>query len=177
MLYNHRRRPRYQMRASSTPTILLELSKRLILRNLNYDSPLPQDCYEYLLAVDQIDNYTHAPNVMDENMWQTLCRMRRIKIESEFKIKACGLQLAETEATIHAYTKEITSKKFEIAACEEKLFNIREARIEHSLNRTVQLVMKRGMVEIDLSGHINDFDNSILLHHSDVNDINQIIKV
>lgn len=173
----NRRRPRYQMRASSTPTILLELSKRLISKNLNYDSPLPQDCYEYLLAVDQIDNYSYAPNVIDETTWQTLCRMRRNKIESEFKIKACGLQLAEMEATIHAYSKEISHKKFEISSHDEKLFKIKEAKIDHSINRTVQLVMKRGMVEIFLSGQLKDFESSILLHLNDVLEINQVIRV
>lgn len=37
--------------------------------------------------------------------------------------------------------------------------------------------MKRGIVEIPLTGHLTDFDNAILLHSSDVHDINQIIKV
>lgn len=44
------------------------------------------------------------------------------------------------------------------------------------MNRSVQIVMKRGVVEIPLSGKISDFDNSILLHVTDVHDINKIIK-
>lgn len=44
------------------------------------------------------------------------------------------------------------------------------------LNRTVQLSMKRGIVEIPLSGRMSDFQNSVLLHVTDVHDINHIIK-
>lgn len=36
--------------------------------------------------------------------------------------------------------------------------------------------MKCGFVEIPLSGRMSDFHNSILLHATDVNDINRIIK-
>lgn len=48
---------------------------------------------------------------------------------------------------------------------------------EYIHNRSVQINMKRGIVEIPLTGHLTDFDNAILLHSSDVHDINQIIKV
>lgn len=37
--------------------------------------------------------------------------------------------------------------------------------------------MKRGNVEIPLTGKLTDFDDTILLHASDVQSINQIIKV
>lgn len=37
--------------------------------------------------------------------------------------------------------------------------------------------MKCGNVEVPLSGHRYDFDNAVLLHVSDVNAINQVIRV
>lgn len=55
--------------------------------------------------------------------------------------------------------------------------NMKLLQREYVLNRSVQICMKRGIVEIPLSGHMTDFDNAILLHSSDVYDINQIIKV
>lgn len=36
--------------------------------------------------------------------------------------------------------------------------------------------MKRGIIEIPLSGAFSDFNDSILIHRSDIDDINKIIK-
>lgn len=44
------------------------------------------------------------------------------------------------------------------------------------LNRAVQIVLQKGLVEIPLTGRIEDFHDCILIHRSDVDDINIIIK-
>jgi hypothetical protein len=36
--------------------------------------------------------------------------------------------------------------------------------------------MKRGLIEIPLSGSFSDFQESVLIHRSDVDDINKVIK-
>lgn len=45
-----------------------------------------------------------------------------------------------------------------------------------AINRHVQIVMKRGIIEIPISGAFSDFNDSILIHRSDIDDINKIIK-
>jgi len=37
--------------------------------------------------------------------------------------------------------------------------------------------MKRGLVEIPISGRLTDFNDAILIHVTDVDGINKIIKV
>lgn len=44
-------------------------------------------------------------------------------------------------------------------------------------NRTIQVVMPRGIIEVPLTGHIGDFDGNVLLNTSDIDNINDIIKV
>lgn len=40
----------------------------------------------------------------------------------------------------------------------------------------MQIVMKRGLIEVPISGKMTDFNNCILIHRTDVDDINVIIK-
>jgi hypothetical protein len=49
--------------------------------------------------------------------------------------------------------------------------------LKDSTNRTVQIVMKKGLIEIPLTGKLSDFEDCVLVHRSDIDDINKIIKV
>lgn len=42
--------------------------------------------------------------------------------------------------------------------------------------RTVQLVIKRGSIEVDLTGRLIDFDDAILIAKSEVDEINKLIR-
>uniref|UniRef100_A0A1B0EX10 Uncharacterized protein n=1 Tax=Phlebotomus papatasi TaxID=29031 RepID=A0A1B0EX10_PHLPP len=150
--------------------------KRVIARNLSKSGPpLPQECFDYLNLIEQIDQPSNCPT-MDEKLWDLLCRMRRIKIESEFKVRSCGVQLAEADACVDAFAREIGARRTTLAAHDKKLEELKENRQKNSVNRTIQLVMKRGNVEIPLTGKIADFDDAILLSVNDVDDINRVIK-
>lgn len=47
---------------------------------------LPEECFQYLHSLDLADKFSNAPNFIDQNAWQMLCKMRRSKIEVEFKV-------------------------------------------------------------------------------------------
>jgi cilia- and flagella-associated protein 43 len=173
-----KRRPKLQMRAQITSPILLEVAKKVGSKKLSqFMQLLPSECVEYLQGVDVLDQVASQTTGIDNNSWSILCKMRRVKIESEFKIKSLGLQLADAEATLTAYTKEIINKRGHFQALERSLVELKENRENDSINRFVQLVMKRGLIEIPLSGSFGDFNDSILIHRSDVDDINNIIIV
>ena len=173
-----KRRPKLQMRAQITSPILLEIAKRVSSKKLSQNIKLlPSECIEFLNGVDTLDQVASTSTGIDGNSWQVLCRMRRIKIESEFKIKSLGLQVAEAESTLLAFMKEISNKKQHLLTVERNLVETKENRENDLINRYVQIVMKRGLIEIPLSGNFSDFDDSILIHRSDVTDINKIILV
>lgn len=70
------------------------MARRIVNRNLEPTGPpLPEDCFEFLNALEQHDQPMNCPNIMDERMWDMLCKMRRAKIESEFKVRAITAQL------------------------------------------------------------------------------------
>lgn len=173
-----KRRPKFQMRAQITSPILLEVAKRVASKKMSHQVQLlPLECVEYLQGVDTLDQVASATTGIDANSWQTLCKMRRIKIESENKIKSLGLQLADADATLTAYTKEINNKRSYFQSIERSLVELKENRESDLINRLVQLVMQRGLIEIPLTGSFADFNDSILIHRSDVDDINRIIIV
>lgn len=125
-----KRRPKWIMRAWTTPAILMELGRRIIARDSSdKGQPLPIECFDFLKLIDQLDGYSHAPNGVDENLWQILCKMRRVKIESEFKVKSCGIQLAEAEATANCFLKEINGRNLILGGLDKKLEDLREKRV------------------------------------------------
>lgn len=173
-----KRRPKLLMRAQITSPILLEVAKKVASKKMSQHLQLlPSECVEYLNGVDALDQVPSATTGIDSNSWQILCKMRRIKIDSEFKIKSLGLQLADAEATLSAYSKESNNKRSYFQSVERSLVELRENRESDLINRYVQLVMPRGIIEIPLSGSFKDFNDSILIHRSDVDDINRIIIV
>lgn len=173
-----KRRPKLLMRAQITSPILLEVAKRVSSKKLSHHIKLlPSECVEYLHGVDILDQVSSSTTGIDANSWQILCKMRRIKIESEFKIKSLGLQLADAEATLSAYSKETNNKRNHFLMIERSLVELKESRECDLINRYVQLVVQRGLIEISLTGAFTDFNDSILIHRSDVDDINRIIIV
>lgn len=172
-----RRRPKYQIRAWATVPILLDLAKRIVSKKTFEQGALllPIECVDYMTLLDQMDTFTGATGI-DANVWQILCRMRRAKIESEFKLKAYGLQLAEADTTANAFSREMHHKRNYLSSLETKLENLLEVKQKEAKNRQVQLVMKRGQIEIELKGKVNDFKNCILVHKKDIYDINEVIQ-
>lgn len=86
------RRPKWQMRAWQTAAILSDMARRVNAADtLMTGPPLPEECFQYLNVIDNIEKFSNAPNLLDQSLWQILCKMRRIKIEVEFKVNLATL--------------------------------------------------------------------------------------
>jgi uncharacterized coiled-coil protein SlyX len=172
-----KRRPKLQMRLQITSPILMEVAKRVASKKLSqtHFQLLPTECIEYLHGIDVLDQVASSTTGIDVTSWSILCKMRRVKIESEFRIKSLGIQLADAESTLMAFTKEANNKRNQLQSLERSLSDLKETRENDSINRVVQIVMKRGLIEVKLTGCFHDFSDSILVHRSDVDDINRVI--
>lgn len=102
--------------------------------------------------------------------------MRRSKVESEFRVRALTALLSEADQAEQAMSKEISFKKLALVGLDRKMSEVREKKHVNVINRTVQLVVKRGAIEVDLSGKLSDFDGVILIGKSEVDDINNMIR-
>lgn len=128
-ILKYSRRPKWQMRASHTATILQDMGKR-INSAVSGSTPLPDECFNYLNLLENVEKFSNAPNLMDQQMWAILCRLRRVKIEVEFRVRSCGAQLAEAEATLNAFNKEINSKRTKLTQLEKSLADIQEDQVQ-----------------------------------------------
>jgi len=83
-----RKRPKLQGRVASSPALLGELGRLLTSpEDKSSRLPLPADGTEFLKAVDILDGPSSIPAVIQENTWENFCRLRRLKIDAEFKVK------------------------------------------------------------------------------------------
>lgn len=75
------------MRAWQTSAILSDMARRInTADSLRNGPPLPEECFQYLGLIEASEKFSNAPNMIDQNSWQLVCKMRRIKIETEFKV-------------------------------------------------------------------------------------------
>ncbi|XP_050088798.1 cilia- and flagella-associated protein 43 [Anopheles aquasalis] len=174
-----KRRPKTQLRSIVTVSVFQDMAKRIVAKKTagtHGNLLLPRECQDYLGHCETLDQPSNCPAGMDNSLWQTLTKMRRIKIESEFRLKSCELMLSDAEAAIGALQREITNKRNVLTVFEQSLEELQNERFEDATNRTVQLVMKRGWIEIQQTGRTADFTNCVLIHRTDVEDINAIIR-
>lgn len=86
------------------------MAKRISIADTSIAGPpLPDECFQYLQTFDQIEKFSNAPNLLDQNLWQILCRMRRNKIEVELKVntaqqQAMTLKCASNFFSIYIFT-------------------------------------------------------------------------
>lgn len=136
------------MRAWQTAAILQDMAKRVNMGDCSTNGPpLPEVCFTHLEYLEKVDKFSNAPNLMDQTNWPILCRMRRDKIEVEFKVRSCGALLAEAEgirwmrgcefpftfsyfsASANAFSKEINLKRQKLAQFDMKLSELREKQV------------------------------------------------
>lgn len=48
---------------------------------------LTQECLDYLKSLDALDSYVNIPPVIDENIYGIICKHRRLKIESDLRVR------------------------------------------------------------------------------------------
>lgn len=171
----YRRRPRWtSSKPWTTAAILNDLARRIINRNLDTTGPpLHQDCFDFLAVLDQNDQMS---NNLEESLWDVLCRMRRAKLESEFRVRGLLTQLTEADQSEQAVSKEISYKRAVITGLDKKIGELKEKKHINMINRTVQLVIKRGAIEVNLTGALSDFEDAILIAKSEVDEINNLIR-
>ncbi|GJQ84522.1 hypothetical protein Trydic_g15281 [Trypoxylus dichotomus] len=169
----YKRRPKTNVRNITSVSVLIELAKSVVTKEISVI--LNQDALDFLKAMDHIDMYVGIPNAVDEHLYATICKHRRLKIESEIKIKAAQMEVAEGDGTVAYLHKVLAYHKEHAHKLNADLAQIRLDKIKEAQDIELQLVMKQGFVEVPMSGEIADFENAVMLSRKDIEDINQII--
>lgn len=137
----------------------------------------PTECADYLKILDGLDARPSAlPQSIDPVHWNHLIHLRRQKINMELKIKAQQLEIAAVERTINVFEGKIDACKSSAIQHRERLRRAQEERVMRELDQEVQLVLKRGQVEIDMHGERRDAADAILVPRSEILRVNEHIR-
>ncbi|XP_041368827.1 cilia- and flagella-associated protein 43-like isoform X2 [Gigantopelta aegis] len=127
-------------------------------------------------ALVEMDKESNMPEGLDLSTWQRFCKYRRDKIYSEQLVKSKALVLAEMNAFLQKRQDEDESLKNEMDNLIEDIKTLKDDKQRFILNLEVQLLLKQGQVEIEMTKFVPDYRSSVLLHRSVVEELNGTIK-
>ncbi|XP_059058121.1 cilia- and flagella-associated protein 43 [Achroia grisella] len=169
----YKKRPKWHQRASHTPVVLYELAGAVLAATR--PQLLHADCLDYYKGVEQLDQISNMPPVMDEGLWATMCKLRRTKIENEIRMRAVVQEIAYVDSMSNGWNKAIAARRSMLANIHERILQHREKTELAARNKTIQLVLPAGQVEIITTGHIEDFEDATLILREDIEKINNVI--
>ncbi|XP_050530954.1 cilia- and flagella-associated protein 43 isoform X2 [Daktulosphaira vitifoliae] len=141
--------------------------------------PLPLDFSLYLDILKEYDDYKYVEDNkinIDKDMWNKICNYRRMKIESEFKIQTLQIDIIDKTNLLTSFERNKEDKTDLIEKLKASIFDKENKKIYYSENYKIQLVMKNSFIEINLSGHFNDFKNTTLVSIDNIEEANNKIK-
>ncbi|CAG4981932.1 unnamed protein product [Parnassius apollo] len=127
------------------------------------------------LILEQLDMISNMPPVMDEALWATMCKLRRTKVENEIRMRAMVQEMAYVESGSSVWHRAVVARRTLLARQLDDAQEHRQRTELLSRNKTIQLVLPAGQVEIVTTGHLEDFEDAALIPREDIERINELI--
>ncbi|KAJ8681900.1 hypothetical protein QAD02_017692 [Eretmocerus hayati] len=174
LLRQYKRRPRIGQITCTSLTCLIETVK--CLTSSKKSAILPREYLDFLRGMDALDVMpNNLPPQIEISHWQSLCKLRRNRVEIEIKMRAAALELNETEQTL-VHLQKLSS------STQSQVFSLRNTSEEEKIklttlleNPNVQLVLKTAQVEIPILGNVTDYDNVVVVPCQRLLDLNNEI--
>lgn len=93
------------------------------------------------------------------------------------QVKANLIEQTNIELSIQIYQKHLNEKKDRYSKLVNDLQTSRVEKLQFIHDKKIQLVVKRGLVEVPLTGFMNDFDNAVMVNRKEVEYVNGLIMV
>ncbi|XP_052747310.1 cilia- and flagella-associated protein 43 isoform X2 [Bicyclus anynana] len=168
-----KKRPKWVQRATMIPVVLYDLANAVLT---GVKPPLLHvDCIDYFKGIEQLDQISNMPPVMDEGLWVSMCKLRRGKIENEIRMRAVAQEVSYVETAGIAWRAAAAARRQRLAATNELILHHRDKVELAARNKTIQLVLPAGQVEIITTGHISDFEDATLIPTEEIEKVNQVI--
>jgi hypothetical protein len=126
--------------------------------------------------MSELDNPINMPDGLKLYQWERFVTARHHKVESERKLKEVAMNLAEMNSFLRRREKEDDRLQDGIQNAYMLLNKIHEDKALYDINTEIQFLLKQGQVEIDTSSISPDFTDSILIHRSNIEELNNQIK-
>ncbi|KAG5337899.1 CFA43 protein, partial [Acromyrmex heyeri] len=171
----YKRRPRVSLRNVAVSD-LLNLANYLV----HHTKPayFPTECADYSKILENLDvRPSELPQSIDASHWDQLTQSRRQKINVELKIKARQLEITAMEGTISVFEGKINACKSNVTLLMDRLRTAREERMMREQDAQVQLVLKKGQVELKLHGECYDAADAVLISREEIEKVNEHIYI
>lgn len=137
---------------------------------------LPTECADYSRILESLDARPgELPQSIDASHWDHLIQLRRQKIVTELRIRARQLEVAAVERTIGVLEGEADKSKSSVSLLRDRLKSARDKRMIGEQDTEMQLVLKRGQVELKLLGERQDTVDAVLVPRSEIERVNEHI--
>ncbi|XP_032890082.1 cilia- and flagella-associated protein 43 isoform X2 [Amblyraja radiata] len=130
-----------------------------------------------LSSMEELNTTRFKPEHLDQAVWERLCEIRNMKIESEHQVKLKAVTLAEMQTFLQKRIEEDEHCNQMITNYTQDISSLCEIKSQFQMNLMVQLVLKQGQVEVTSDDFISEYNNSILLHKAVVEDLNNTIQL
>ncbi|XP_072755711.1 cilia- and flagella-associated protein 43-like [Anoplolepis gracilipes] len=168
----YKRRPKMSLK-NVDASDLLTLALHLLDQKPAY---LPTDCTDYSKILETLDaRPDRLPQSIDANHWNHFTQSRRQKINVELKMKAQQLEIDLVEQTIAVFKNKIDACKSSVDLLRNQLKKTRDERVTREQNAEVQLVLKKGQVEVELQGERHNTVDAILVPCKEIERVNEHI--
>ncbi|XP_050433883.1 cilia- and flagella-associated protein 43 [Adelges cooleyi] len=140
---------------------------------------LSSEFVQYLDTLRAYDDYKYVEDYklnMDKDTWHKVCNLRRMKIESEFKIKTFQLDASDKANLLVCLERDKEDKTYTIDKLKATILDLEDDRNLYEQNPQIQFVTKNSFIEVELTGHLNDFDNTALVDFDEIETINNAVK-
>ncbi|XP_060835447.1 cilia- and flagella-associated protein 43 isoform X1 [Rhopalosiphum padi] len=140
---------------------------------------LTSEFVKYLDTLRVYDDYKYVDDYklnMDKETWHKVCNFRRMKIESEFKISTYQKDTTDKDNLLDSLKRNKEDKEVMIEKLKMSIIKLENQDLYYEDNPEIQLVVTQGNIEIVLTGHFSDFENTTLISKNTIDEVNAEIK-
>lgn len=137
---------------------------------------LPAACADYARILKSLDaRPVTLPKSVHTSHWDHLVQARRQKIELELRSQARQLEVIAAEQTVADFNDKIDASKSRVGHLGGELRRMRDERVTREQDAELQLVLKRGQVEMDLRGERRDTADAVMVPRLEIEKVNEHI--
>ncbi|XP_071559950.1 cilia- and flagella-associated protein 43 [Temnothorax nylanderi] len=174
LLRHYKKRPRAARLTTTSVTYLTEVAR--CVAGSEKSDVLPRECLDFLKGMDALDSMPrNLPSQINADYWRTMCRLRRMKVEVETKVRCCAVEMAEAEQTLSFYQKAMQSADNAAACKKVSLDDMEKSLTQLAQEMEIQLVLKMGQIEVPLGGCPSDYANAVLVTREELLRVNDCI--
>lgn len=127
-------------------------------------------------TLKEMDKLTNSPDGVDSKVWAKFCQIRRNKVYKEQQVRNSALTLAEMNAFHQEKIETQERLRNKIDAIEHEIKSLKKTRQKFDINLEIQLLLKQGQVELETGMFTYNFNDSVLIHRSIIEELNSKIK-